>query len=70
MSMQKSSFVLLEEGVCYEQYVLLAKMLAFALLHFVLQGQAYLLFQVSLNFLLFSFQSPMMKRTSFFFYIY
>ena len=33
-----SSLVLLEEGVCYDQCILLAKLLAFALLHFVLQG--------------------------------
>ena len=46
------SLVLLEEGVCYDQCVLLAKLLAFALLHFVLQGQTCLLFQVSLDFLL------------------
>ena len=41
-------------------------LLAFALVHFVLQGQTCLLFQVSLDFLLFAFQSRMMKRTSFF----
>ena len=41
-------------------------LLACALLHFALQGQTCLLFQVSLDFLLFVFQSPMMKRTSFF----
>ena len=35
----ESSLVLLEEGVCYDQCVLLAKLLAFALLHSVLQGQ-------------------------------
>ena len=44
--------VLLEEGVCYDQCVLLAKLLAFDLLHFVPQGQICLLFQVSLDFLL------------------
>ena len=42
----------LEEGVCCEQCVLLAKLLAFALLHPVLQGQTCLLLQVSLGFLL------------------
>ena len=50
-----SSLVLLEEDVCYDECVLLAKLfilLAFALLHFVLQGQICLLFQVSLHFLL------------------
>ena len=40
-------------------------LLASALLHFVLQGQTCLLLQVSLDFLLFAFQSHMMKRTSF-----
>ena len=38
--------------VCYDQCILLEKMLAFALLHFVLQGQTWLLFQVFLDFLL------------------
>ena len=37
--------MLLEEGVCYDQYVLLGKLLAFALIHSVLQGQIYLLLQ-------------------------
>ena len=45
--------VLLAEGVSYDQCVLLAKLLAFALLHFVLQGQTCLIFQVFLDFLLF-----------------
>ena len=41
------------------------KLLAFALLHFIFQGQICLLLQVSLDFLLFFlFQPPMMKRTS------
>ena len=31
--------MLLEEGVCYDQCVLLAKLLAFALLHFVLRAK-------------------------------
>ena len=44
--------MLLDVGVYYDQCVLLAKLLAFALLHFVLQGQIYLLLQVSLDFLL------------------
>ena len=38
MSGVESSLVLLEEGVCYDHCVLLGKLLAFALLHFVLQG--------------------------------
>ena len=40
-------------------------LLAFALLHFVLQGQIYLLLKVSLDFILLP-SSPMMKRKSFF----
>ena len=48
----ESSLVLLEGGVCYDQCVLLAKLLAFALLHSILQGQGCLLFQVFLDFLL------------------
>ena len=48
----ESSLVLLEEGVCCDQCVLLAKLLAFALHHSVLQGQMSLLLQVFLDFLL------------------
>ena len=44
--------VLLEEGVCYDQCVLLAKLLSFALLHSVLQGEIFQLLQVFLDFLL------------------
>ena len=47
----ESSLVLLEEGVCCDQCILLTKLLAFALLHFVLQGQTFLLLQVFLDFL-------------------
>ena len=43
-----SSLVLLEEDVCYDQCVLLAKTLL-ALLHSVLQGQICLLIQVFLD---------------------
>ena len=40
----ESSLVLLEEGVCYDQCVLLAKtLLAFALLHLLFQGQTCLI---------------------------
>ena len=39
--------------------------LAFALFYFVLQGQTYLLLQVSLDFLFFVFQSPMINKISF-----
>ena len=46
------SLVLWEMGVCDDQCALLAKLLAFALLHFVLQGQTCLLLQLSLDFLL------------------
>ena len=45
------SLVLLEKDVCYVCF-LDKTLLAFALLHFVLQGQTCLLFQVSLDFLL------------------
>ena len=44
--------VLLEEGVCYDESILSAQLLAFDLLCFVLQGQIYLLLQISLDFLL------------------
>ena len=54
----KLSVVLLEESVTYDQCVLLAKLLAFALLHFVLLDQTCLLLQVSLDFLLLHF-SPL-----------
>ena len=56
--MSLSSLVLLEEGVCCDQCVLLEKLLTFSLLHFVLQGQICLLLQVSLDFLLF-YSSPL-----------
>ena len=39
-------------GVCHDMCVLLTKLLVFALLHFVLQGQICLLSQVSFGFLL------------------
>ena len=45
----ESSLVLLEIGVCYDQCVLLAKLLlAFAQLHFIFQGQTPLVLQVLL----------------------
>ena len=43
--------VLGEGGVCYDQWILLTKLLAFALPHFVLRGQTCLLLQISLDFL-------------------
>ena len=48
----ESCLVLVEEGVCYAQCILLETLLAFTLLHFVLQSQTCLLLQVSLDFLL------------------
>ena len=42
--------MLLEEGVCNDQCILLAKLLVFPLLHVVLQGQTCLLLHVSLDF--------------------
>ena len=50
---KESSLGLLEMSICYDQYVLLGKtLLAFAMLHSVLQGQICLLLQVFLDFLL------------------
>ena len=47
------SSLVLEEGVHYDQCILLAKLLlAFSLLYVIVQGQIYLLLQVSLSFLL------------------
>ena len=58
--------MLLEKGVCSNQYVLLAKLLlAFALLCFVLQDQTCLLLQLSLDFLLLHF-SPLIEKGFFF----
>ena len=48
----ESSVVLFEEGVCYDPLFSCKTLLAFALLHFVLQGQICLLLQISLDFLL------------------
>ena len=61
----KLSLVLLEESVCYDMCSFDKTLLAFSLLHFLLQGQICLLLQVFLDFLLFAFQPAMMKRTSF-----
>ena len=48
----EASLVLLEEGVCYDQCVLLEELLlAFALLHSVLHGHICLVLQVFLDFL-------------------
>ena len=43
--------MLLKEDVCYDQCIFLAKILVFALLHSVFQGQICLLLQVFLDFL-------------------
>ena len=51
--------------VCYDQSVLGKTLLAFALLHFVLQGQTCLLLQVSLDFLLLH-PSPYNEKEIFF----
>ena len=48
----ESSLVLLKEGVCCNQCILLENLLAFSLLYFVLQDQTCLLLQVFLDFLL------------------
>ena len=63
----ESSLVLLERGYLLWLVRSLGKtLLAFALLHSVLQGQICLLSQVFLDFLpTFSFLAPIMKRTSF-----
>ena len=61
----ESSLVLLKESVCYDQYILLAKLLAFAL--FILYSKANLPITSSISWLpTFTFQSPMMERISFF----
>ena len=57
--------MLLEEGVCCDQCILLVKLLAFALLNSVLQSQTCLLLQVSLDFLLLH-SSPYNKKNIFF----
>ena len=48
----ESHLLFLEEGVCFDQYVLLTKLCFFALPPFVLQNQACLLVWVSLYFIL------------------
>ena len=65
MSMCRVISWLFEEGVCYDQCVLLTKLLTFIPLHFVLQGQTCLLLQVISWLTTFAFQFPMMKMTSF-----
>ena len=56
----------LEEGGCYDQCVLLAKLLAFALLHSLLQGQICLLLKVfDLVILILSFYLGKVKVKSF-----
>ena len=59
----ESPLGLLEKCVCNDWHVLLTKLLASALLHFVLQGQTCLLCHVSISWLsTFIFQSPLMKK--------
>ena len=55
----ESSLVLLEEGVCYDQWILLAKL---SLLYSVLPGQICLLLQVSLDFLILHSRPLQWKR--------
>ena len=57
----ESRLVWSENGVCFDQCVLLTKLLVFALLHCVLQGQTCLLLQVSLDFLLLHSNLPWWK---------
>ena len=64
----ESSLVLLEEHVCYDQCIFLAKLLVFALLHSVFQGQICLLLQVSLDFLLLH-SSPLWWKGHLFFLV-
>ena len=61
----QSSLVLFEEGIFYDQCIG-KTLLTFALLHVVFQGQTCLLLQVISWLPIFAFQSPVMKRTSFF----
>ena len=62
MSMCRVNSWLLEKGVFYDQCVLFDKtQLAFALFHFVLQGQMCLLCWVFLNFLFFHFNTVLWK---------
>ena len=63
----KLSLVSLKKGICYDQCILLAEIqLAFALLHFVLQGQTCLLLQVSRDFLIL-YSIPLWWKDIFFF---
>ena len=62
----ESSLALLEEGVCYDQHILLAKLCYFfTLLHFVLQDQICLLLKISLIFLLL-LSSPQWRKAHLF----
>ena len=64
----ESFLVLLEEGICYDQCIIFAKLLAFALLHFVFQGQTCFLLQVFLDFLLLHSSPLWWKGYLFFFF--
>ena len=64
MSKYRVVSCVLEEGVCYDQVRSLGKtLLGFDLLHFVLQGQICLLFQVTLDFLLLHSSPLIVKRS-------
>ena len=58
----------MEEGVCYDQCFLAKTQLAFALLHSVLQGQTFLLLQVSLT-SYFCILAPYDEKNFFFFLV-
>ena len=61
----ESSLLFLEEGVCYVQWVLLAKF-CYPLLYFILYSKAKLACYSSISWLLtIAFQSPVMKRIFF-----
>ena len=60
----ESPLALLEEGVCYDQWIRLAKFLAFALLHSYSKSQ-FACYSRRCWLPTFLFQAPTMKRTSF-----
>ena len=66
----KLSLVLLEESVCYDMCSFDKTLLAFSLLHFLLQGQTCLLLQVSLDFLLLHSNPLWCKGHVFFFFFF
>ena len=68
MSMCRVISCVMEEGVCYDQCFLAKTQLAFALLHSVLQGQTFLLLQVSLT-SYFCILAPYDEKNFFFFLV-